>query len=73
MLVFFSTSLVTYIVYCLIIVYILSSLLCKKLKTFYRTEKKIEVKVCTKPLLWNANYDRENDDSTNALRPRRFK
>ena len=26
-----------------------------------------------KPLLCDANYDLENNDSTNALRPRRFK
>ena len=26
-----------------------------------------------KTVFWNANYDRENDDYTNALRPRRFK
>ena len=26
-----------------------------------------------KPVLWNANYDGENIDYTNALRPRRFK
>ena len=25
------------------------------------------------PVLWNANYDRENNNYTNALRPRRFK
>ena len=27
----------------------------------------------TKPLLCEANYDRKNNDSTNALRPRRLK
>ena len=26
-----------------------------------------------KPVLWNANYDRENNDYTNPLRPRHFK
>ena len=26
-----------------------------------------------KNVFWNANYDRENNDYTNALRPRRFK
>ena len=30
------------------------------------------MKECTKPLLCEANYDRENNDSANALRPRRF-
>ena len=25
------------------------------------------------PMLCDANYDRKNNDSTNALRPRRFK
>ena len=29
--------------------------------------------MCTKPLLCDANYDRENKDSTNTLRQRRFK
>ena len=32
--------------------------------------KKIKVKACTKPLLWDAKYDH---NYTNALRPRRFK
>ena len=54
------------------IVYILSSLI-KKTKYFYRKEKKISVKECTEPLLWDANYDRENNDYTSALRPGRFK
>ena len=39
----------------------------------YRKEKKILAKACTKPLLCDANYDRRNNDSTNALRSRRFK
>ena len=30
------------------------------------------MKECTEPLLCEANYDRENNDSTNALRSRRF-
>ena len=55
------------------VVYIIILFSFKRIEKFYRTEKKIYVKACTKPLLWNANYDRENDDSTNALRPRRFK
>ena len=42
----------------------------KKTKKFYRKEKK---KACMKPLLCYANYDRKNNDSTNALRPRRLK
>ena len=33
----------------------------------------IILKPCTKPLLLDVNYDRVNDDYTNALRPRRFK
>ena len=36
-------------------------------------EKKIYVEAYTKPVLWNANYDRENCDRTNAFRPSRFK
>ena len=40
---------------------------------FCRKEKKIQAKECTKPLLCDAVYDRKNNDSTNALRPRRFK
>ena len=50
----------------------LFSFIYKKTKN-YRKEKKIKVKECTKPLLCDANYDRENNDSTNALRPRCFK
>ena len=42
----------------------------KRNKKNYPQEKKIEVKKCTKPLLCDANYERENNDSTNALRPR---
>ena len=35
----------------------------KKIQNIYRrTEKKIVVKAFTKTLLWNANYDRENND-----------
>ena len=44
-----------------------------KFKNFYLTEKKILVKSGTKPLLWNVNYDRGNNDYTNALNPRCFK
>ena len=44
-----------------------------KNKQKYRKEKKIKVKACTKPLLWGANYDSENNDYMNAFRPRRFK
>ena len=43
-----------------------------KITKFYRTERKISVEAWTGPLLWNANYDREND-YTNNFRPRRFK
>ena len=45
----------------------------KKCIKFYRKEKKIEVNECTKPLLFDANYDHENNDYTNDLRPLRFK
>ena len=45
----------------------------KKTKKFYRKEKKIQAKACMKPLLCDANYDPKSNDSTNALRPRRFK
>ena len=56
------------------IVYILSSLVSKELKNFTGRKKiYIYMKACTKPLLWNANCDRENNDYTNALRPRHFK
>ena len=61
---------VTYIFYRVIIAHILSSLILTK--KIYRTEKK-KVKACKKSLLWNANYDREINDYTNALPPRRFK
>ena len=54
------------------VVYIIILFSFKRIEKFYRTEKKIYVKACTKPLLWNANYDRENNDYTNALRPRFF-
>ena len=36
-------------------------------------KKDIGEKVHEKVLLCDANYDRKNNDSTNALRPRRFK
>ena len=29
--------------------------------------------MCSKPLLFDANYDRKNNDLTNDLHPRRFK
>ena len=35
--------------------------------------KKILPKACAKPLLQHANYDHENNNSTNALRPSCFK
>ena len=57
--------------YRIITAYILSSL-AKKIKKNYRTEKKILLKACKIPLLWNANYDREND-YLNTLCPHRFK
>ena len=31
------------------------------------------MKACTKPLLWDTNYDRENIDYKNVSRPHRFK
>ena len=57
----------TFIFYCIIIVYILSSLT-KKIRELSEG-KKIEVEECTKQLLCDASYDLENNDSTNALRP----
>ena len=36
-------------------------------------EKKDIDESVQKSVLWNANYDRENNDYANALRPRRFK
>ena len=43
------------------------------MKYIYRTGKNILVKQRKKPLFWKASYDRENNDYTNALRPRCFK
>ena len=45
----------------------------KKFKRFLSEGKKIQVEACKKYVLWNANYDRENNDYANALRPRGFK
>ena len=45
----------------------------RKIKKNVSDGKKILVKACTKPLLWDANYDRGNNNYMNALRPRRFK
>ena len=45
----------------------------EKKKKICRKEKKIQLKACAKPLLQHANYDHENKNSTNALRPRCFK
>ena len=36
-------------------------------KIFIGQKKKIKLKACKNPLLWNANYDRENNDYTNAF------
>ena len=47
---------VTYIFYCITIVYILSSLVKKKIKKYRKPENKIYVKKSTKPLLRAANY-----------------
>ena len=41
-------------------------------KYFFIGQKK-RYEACKNPLLWNANYERENNDYTNAFRPRRFK
>ena len=57
---------VAYIMYCIIIVYILS-------QVFNLKKNRYKVKACTKLLLWDAYYDRENNDYMNALRPSRFK
>ena len=50
---------------CIIIVNILSYLILKKLKNLSERKRDIGEKT--------ANYDRENNDSTKALHPRRFK
>ena len=47
--------------------YILSSLIFLKKLKFLSDLKKIWVKACKKTILWNANYDREDKDYTNAL------
>ena len=52
---------VTYIFYCSIIVYISSSLLKKKFIKLIVREKFIGESV-QESVLWNANYDRENND-----------
>ena len=55
------------IYFCIIIVYILSSLFYdKNRKIVIGWKKKLQVKACTKPLLWDAN-DCKNSDYTNAL------
>ena len=41
----------------------------KKNQKFLSGGKKIQVEACTRPLLCDANYDRENNDYTNALGP----
>ena len=42
-----------------------------KLKNIGR--KKDKMKACTKPLLWDAYYNHENNDVKKALRPHGFK
>ena len=37
------------------------------------SEGKKDIEERTRPSLYDANYDHENDDSTNDLRPRSFK
>ena len=51
----------------LIILCISSSLIEKEIQKFLSGEKKIQVKACTKPILWDAKYDHEN---TNWLQKR---
>ena len=51
----------------------LFTLIFQKYKKICRKETKIEPKAYAKPLLQHANYNQENNNSTNALRPRRFK
>ena len=51
------------IFYCIIIVYnILSSLMKKTLKIFIGRKKKKKAGSMYIPVLWDANYDHENDD-----------
>ena len=52
---------VTYIFCCKIIVYILSSLISKNIKKIVARKKDMGEE-CTKSLLCDANYDRENND-----------
>ena len=59
---------VTYTFYRIIIPYILSFLIKKKLTD----GKKGIGESVQKTVLWNANYDRENNEYTNTLRPRCF-
>ena len=63
---------VTYIFYRIIIVYILTSSIQWNLKNSIGQKKDIGESM-QKTVLWKANYDRENNDYTNALRPRHFK
>ena len=61
-------NMATYIFYCIIIVFILSSLIKKKIKNFLSGRKKdVDQYLCKKNLLWKANYDRENNDYTNTF------
>ena len=61
-----SSSMVTYIFYCIIIVYILSSLIKKKSKNSIGRVRKEDISESVqKTVLWNANYDSENNDYMN--------
>ena len=61
-----SSGMVTYIFYCIIIVYILSSLIKKKSKNSIGRVRKEDISESVqKTVLWNANYDSENNDYMN--------
>ena len=61
-----SSRMVTYIFYCIIIVYILSSLIKKKSKNSIGRVRKEDISESVqKTVLWNANYDSENNDYMN--------
>ena len=71
---------VAYIFYCIIIVYNILFILfnTKNFKNFYRAKKKKKKKKAGSmyiPVIWDANYDCENNDYTklNDLRPHCFK
>ena len=70
---FFYTSMLIYILYCLIIVDILASLIYKSLEKFYRKEKKHIAESMQKSFSGMQIMTAKNNDSANALSSRRFK